>query len=295
VATNPIRIDPSRTIAIRTAFVADMKRRFKAVEKDIWDVIVVKDVLGLKENSPMLFNIEKQAYKFLTSDKKLESFNTWFSNQVDQRVLTVDGQGQPWSNKYVGSAYRKGVVRAYADTHRELMTPGMEFYKGSREQFLRSMFAQPERIAKLRLLYTRTFEGMKGVTARAKQEMSRVLASGIANGGGPVKIAREMRQNISGLSKQRAEVIARTETIHAHAEGQLDSFEEMGMGEVELMAEWSTAGDDKVCDLCAPKDGEVMTIDDARGQIPLHPNCRCTWVPSVGEMKKKKAKEKPRA
>ena len=37
---------------------------------------------------------------------------------------------------------------------------------------------------------------------------------------------------------------------------------------------WVTAGDEKVCDVCGPRDGKVYPID----KVPPkpHPNCRCT-------------------
>jgi len=84
--------------------------------------------------------------------------------------------------------------------------------------------------------------------------------------------------------------------IVAHAEGQLDSFEDLNVEEVGVMAEWSTVGDDRVCELCEDLEGAIMTIDEARGLIPRHPNCRCAWIPAnVGERSKaalKKARYK---
>jgi hypothetical protein len=29
--------------------------------------------------------------------------------------------------------------------------------------------------------------------------------------------------------------------------------------------------------------GKVMSLDDASGVIPVHPNCRCTWVTVLEE------------
>ena len=74
-------------------------------------------------------------------------------------------------------------------------------------------------------------------------------------------------------------MIARTEVIAAHAEGQLDAYSVLGVKQVKVQAEWLTAGDDLVCPLCADLDGEVMSIDEARGLIPRHPLCRCAWKP----------------
>jgi hypothetical protein len=62
-------------------------------------------------------------------------------------------------------------------------------------------------------------------------------------------------------------------TIHAHAEGQLDAFDRLGIKDLGIQAEWSTAGDERVCPLCQGYEGKIMPISEARGMIPLHPNC----------------------
>jgi SPP1 gp7 family putative phage head morphogenesis protein len=117
-------------------------------------------------------------------------------------------------------------------------------------------------------------------------QLSRILANGLLQGSSPYEIAREMTKTISGLSNSRAMSIARTETIAAHAEAQLNAFKELGIKEVGLKVEWSTAGDELVCPQCEPLEGIVLTIDEARGLIPLHANCRCMWIPAeVGEDK----------
>lgn len=71
----------------------------------------------------------------------------------------------------------------------------------------------------------------------------------------------------------------------AYAEGALNSYEEMGIEGVEVEAEFATAGDDVVCPECEELEGKVYSIEEARGVIPVHPNCRCAWIPMVGESK----------
>ena len=39
---------------------------------------------------------------------------------------------------------------------------------------------------------------------------------------------------------------------------------------------WKTRGDDAVCDDCDQNEGK--TIEEADGDIPLHPNCHCYWL-----------------
>ena len=64
--------------------------------------------------------------------------------------------------------------------------------------------------------------------------------------------------------------------------------------EVGVMVEWLTAGGPvgfgpgKVGPRCNAIKGKVLKIAEARGKIPLHTRCRCTWIPAnVGEKRKK--------
>jgi hypothetical protein len=79
-------------------------------------------------------------------------------------------------------------------------------------------------------------------------------------------------------------VIARTEVIRAHAEGQLDALEELGVEELGVEVEWTVTEDSRLCPLCAALKGVVLTLDEAKGLLPRHPNCRCAFIPAnVGE------------
>ena len=258
--------------------------------------IVQQDVLGLDESQPLILQQivsnqlpERQAWRFMTNEQKLTAFRRWITTQVNENILVSDATGKPWTAKYIQSAYRKGMIRAYKDTHKEALAETPEFYRGRMSQFLESSFAQGERLSKLQFLYTRSFNELQGITDVMSQQMNRILANGIAQGLNPTTIARMLSKNITGITRQRALTLARTEIIAAHADGQLDSFEELGVEELTVMAEWSTAGDDLVCPLCAELEGAVMTIEEARGLIPRHPNCRCAWIPAnVGERSRKK-------
>jgi SPP1 gp7 family putative phage head morphogenesis protein len=131
----------------------------------------------------------------------------------------------------------------------------------------------------LELIYTRAYTELEGITNTMGTQMSRILATGLAQGQSPTTIGRALSANIAGLEASRANMIARTEIIYAHAEGQLDAFEDLGIKETSAEVEWSTANDGKVCEDCDDMEGQVFTIEEARGQIPLHTNCRCCWQP----------------
>jgi hypothetical protein len=50
---------------------------------------------------------------------------------------------------------------------------------------------------------------------------------------------------------------------------------------VTVEAEWSTAGDDRVCGECQGLEGIEYTLDQIEGMIPVHPSCRCVALPVV--------------
>ena len=278
------RLDPTRTTTLRRQFMAEMNKRFRKIRGAILEAIVEKDALGFSDdvalflnedhvNNTLTANVNRQAWRFLTDDQKLLAFQKWFQQLIDENVLTTDAKGQPWLAKFVESAHRKGGLRSWMDANRFRLLDKEDWYEGSKEQFIRSAFNRPERVSKVKMLSLRTFEDLKGVTSTMATRMSRTLAQGIAEGRGPRDIAREMNNEISKRARQRALTIARTEVIHAHAEGQLDGFEDLGVEEVGVYAEWLVTPDEKLCDACAELEGVVMPIEEARGLLPRHPNC----------------------
>jgi SPP1 gp7 family putative phage head morphogenesis protein len=226
-----------------------------------------------------------QRFAFQTAPEQLESFESWLREQQGARF---GDRADPYWEEFIQEAYEKGAGRAFDDTNQARRAlaqtaEDIEFLQGSKEQFLRDAFAQPETREKISLLASRTFGDLRAVNGQMAALLNRTLSAGLAEGMNPRVIARTMLEGI-GLNRDRAQVIARTEIIRAHAEGQLDAMERMGVERVGVMVEWSAAGDDRVCPLCRPLDGVVMKISEARGLIPRHPNCRCAHVPAqVGE------------
>jgi len=281
-APNPLRADPSRTAGLRRRFIAEINRHFAKLRREIRQLVVTEDAFGLEKPKAFALtgNADRQRWRFLTDDKKVSAFAEWLQGQMDAGLLALTGD-KHWSQAYVESAYKQGVIRAWIDTNKKELGLGerSDFYAGSRAQFLRQSFGGPESLSKFKLLATRSYEGLRGVSSQMSATMARTLANGLANGYGLYQVANELSKATS-MPIARARTIARTEIMHAHAEGQLDSFEALGVEELGVLAEWSTAGDNLVCPLCAPLEGMVLTIKEARGKIPRHPNCRCTWIPA---------------
>ena len=263
-----------------------MNKRFSTVRARINDLVANQDAFGIAERTGLRLNT---VFQFETNPGKVSKFQEWLQKQIDGEILSRTSTGDPWSDGYIDSAYKKGVVRAYTDAQAAKLTNASDKVKlATQEQYLLQHLAAGEHKDKLQLLYSRAFTKLKDVTTTMDAQLSTVLADGLSNGINPRELARRLTKEVDNLNVKRARAIARTEIIHAHAEGQLDSFERLGVEELGVMAEWATAGDDLVCPLCLPLQGEVFPLKQARGIIPRHPNCRCTWIPAqVGETKKK--------
>ena len=279
---------------LRKQFVADMTRRFKKLSRDIQELVVEDDAFGLAPGDSFLTltnqQVAKQAWRFNTNAQKVKAYRRWLTQQVNAGILKPVGgiAGQPWTAPYIESAYKKGAIRAYTDLRKTELDAYPSQFEGGQAEFIRTAFGSPEVLAKIELLSTRSFTELQGITAAMDQQMSRVLAEGLSQGWGIKKIAKSLTDNVSKMNRTRANVLARTEIIRAHAEGQLDSYERLGVKELRLMAEWSTAGDERVCPECGELEGVVMTVEEARGLVPRHPNCRCMWIPASKDRKEKR-------
>jgi len=75
------------------------------------------------------------------------------------------------------------------------------------------------------------------------------------------------------FSKERARIIAITETTNAATQSELSTINYLeGQYNLRYDGYWLTANDDRVCDYCGPRHDKL--IDDGE-YPPAHVNCRC--------------------
>jgi SPP1 gp7 family putative phage head morphogenesis protein len=98
----------------------------------------------------------------------------------------------------------------------------------------------------------------------------------------------ELADKIADLigDDERAEMVARTESMRAANEGQMQAWDqatEAGVLTGDEKKEWIVTPDDRLCPICEPLDGEQTGLDDTfkvdGDEIdgpPAHPRCRCT-------------------
>lgn len=105
-----------------------------------------------------------------------------------------------------------------------------------------------------------------------KDQLRGILAKNLDKGLGWQETAKEMSDNVDGMTRKRAVMIARTESVRAKNLGQWAEHKEMGYKYFEVLPH-STA-----CKRCKQHYTGVvfpMTGKFAVMLPPLHPNCRC--------------------
>jgi SPP1 gp7 family putative phage head morphogenesis protein len=218
-------------------------------------------------------------WRFDTNPEKLRQFKEWLRAQFNA-TLRGKSDEELWA-AYIEAGFRKGAGRAFDDTNRRTRWQRRDFYEGTRSQFLRTAFGQPESVDKVKLLASRSFDDLENVTADMATKMTRALTDGLVQGKGPREIARDLNAQ-TDMGQERALTIARTEIIRAHAEGQLTALEDLGVEEVGVTVEWMITDDEALCPKCAAMQGVILKLSEAHGLIPAHPNCRCAFAPYVG-------------
>lgn len=284
---NPIKVDPTRTGRIQKRAVKEMFARLNAVREKIIEQIGTKNALGigldLHPVGPM-FNTE---WAFMSDPQKTQAFRDWITLLFQESVLQPYGNQRvdtPWLAEYLDITYRQSIRQAFQQARSGVFALGTsEQSQLTSSQFVEAAFNAPIARNQLQMLYQRAYDHLDGISKDMSKEMSRVITQGLVDGSHERQIARRL-SDVVNISRTRAESIVRTEIVHTHAEAMLDTYEMIGVEDVNIMAEYNTAGDDRVCARCAALEGIIMTIEEARGLIPRHSRCRCSFLPAnIGE------------
>ena len=295
------RTDPTRTLTLRNKFSAEMKKRFVKLKGLINTSILENDCFGLNidyQTESFKFNaaIPDQQFAFLRDPQKVPAFMEWLKQQEDDIVLEVlpgNQLGQAvegaWTNQYIQSAYQKGMLRGRQEVIGNTIT-GYEDIPpyGSQYGSLQKAFNSPFHADKVGLIYTRAFNGLKGITNEMDKQISNVLAQGISEGWNPKKLASDLTDRVGKIGITRATILARTEVIRAHHVAMVQEYKNWGVTGVQVQAEWTTAGDKRVCSLCSSLQGKIYTLEQIEPLIPKHPQCRCLALPVDATEKKTK-------
>lgn len=266
--------DPTHTRTIQDTYASRLRGAYSNINTVIREWVRDEDLLELtaSELTAEPPHPDPDGYEFLGNREKANRFAEWLQEAQESEVLEVVTRDE---NRYVRRSYERGLERS------NTLLREAGFYPEPSEE----VFNQPIHERRLQELYARNFEGtpdtggLVGMAEDTTQAVREELVSGLGEGINPREAARRITDRIDSVGKTRAEQIARTETIYSHNEAFLTRVEQMGIEEVTVEAEILTAQDGRVCEICEPRHGETMSLEEARSNgPPWHTQCRCTYT-----------------
>jgi len=195
-----------------------------------------------------------------------------FMGEFD-RALT-DNLGGDWQDEYIDPAYARGMQ----DGSRALRQAGITTAIMSAEA-LATRRQSPANTDRALILRNTAKEEVQGIAAATSQQSARIIREGVAARANRSEILHGINGRIEHVGRTRSKILAKTETVRAHHKAKVQMYRDEGVKEVTIMAEWVTAGDDRVCPICAPMEGRNFTLNEIEGLIPAHAGCRCSTVP----------------
>lgn len=188
---------------------------------------------------------------------------------------------QKLEKRYRDIAYELG--QQVEQTEKENMQQGfLEVYENTLKQLEVPDFSIPNRKLMEKLMQepwrggyfsSRLWTNQK----RLASAMNAILTTGLQQGKSVTNMAVELNMAM-GKGFNEAHRLVRTETMHYLNSAVLQSYRDSGVKKVQFWA----AEDERTCEICGAMHGKIYDIDKAP-ILPIHPNCRCTYLPVLDE------------
>lgn len=210
-------------------------------------------------------------WAFEESQSKVDNFEVWLKAKLSEVLHEKDiHSGTDWWQIYIERAYKFGAARAFDQIHKKKSKPS-EGMLGAKQFFMGTVPKE-----RLKLLISRTYKGIEGLTETMRNQLTQELTDGLIQGLSYEEVGKRI-DNKLGIGLNRAKTIARTEIVRAQAEGQLAALKALGVKQLGIQVEFHTAKEP--CPKCRKYRNRILTVEEAEGLIPIHPNCKCAFVP----------------
>lgn len=272
-----ISTNPTKTRGIEKAWLREINRRWVQFTREV--------IAELRQLNHLTVNA------FDADPAQLRAYIAFFQQQIDELLVGT------WQDKYQQRAYTLAIERAMAALRSQGASTGISAADRAMAATIQTFTAVPSLgisaidLARfpihqetLGFLFTRSFEALEGLTADMARQVRIILFNGVEQGLGIDELVRQIKDRIS-VSRSRAKLIARTETIQAYQRGTINQVQLASeFLDEEVKVRWLTVRDSKVRHLHAKWHGKIMNQTDARKNISISPwNCRCGLAPVITE------------
>lgn len=272
--------DTTQTQTIQAEYARRLRGHLARLNARIRKDVGERDVLGLADNDgmggPRSFGNQEDddsgvyvpeevpTMEFPTDESKIPAFQDWFQQQLRFGFLE---EAPTDHNRYVRSAYARGI----RNSENRLSSIGV----GTGNENIRVLMETPRHVARLQKLYTRNFGLLEDIAEDMAEEVGRTLTRSFVDGVSPSETANRLTDRVNAVGKTRATTLARTEVMNANHEATMARYQDLGVNKVDILV-------DAPCTICEGiAAGGPYTLANARGLLPAHPNCVCSYAPVV--------------
>ena len=291
---------PKQRVRSRSAKQIGKSKLFDAIDKGIDNLADDFNEIARNENRKVL-EVKHKDFVGRTSEfekqllKLMVEFNLKQKNEVLQNLVTAI-KAVTKADLFDEDLAVQAVIDFAEPLLKQLSAEQIEAEWGV-QGFAGTPDTNPQRMATF--IERSTKKMAKSYNATALDLLTKKLNMGIANGDSLVELTKAVEEIYEFSDTVRAKMVARSETFNA---ANASSNEAYKQSDVVISVEWFTAEDEKVCQWCAPLDGQTFDVGetifkkdtqyegsdggimnlDYRSIIhpPLHPSCRCFIQPS---------------
>lgn len=280
--------DPTLTETLRSAFVNQVDQRTRRLKTMASDALVKHDMFAVGK-------MTAQTVAFNQNSDKLQAFADWLHLAFDATLLEQKGG---WVGAYVGGGYKKGLDHARRETGQVVdIDPKrgntfsvkaaieLQGIAAATEQHMNRVFAQGVvannlssdiaaqligKIDSIAIKRALLLVDHSVVNAHAEASLDAMESLGITH----VKLRGETCFVRDALEPSEKKEVAELNKEHSSIRAPKRKPQNW-----KQYVRFRTAGDFKVCPICDELEDNVYLIKEARGLIPVHPECRCAFVP----------------
>lgn len=198
--------------------------------------------------------------------KELHVRQVLAQSRAAQELLALGNNTGP-----IAEEFRRGIQAVYEDGVRTAVAAAVD--AGVITAAQAAAFAPRVELEFIRAVTETTLTTLARVSSDGLVALEQAIVRGAVRGIGPRATARLVRENLD-LTRYEAERITRTVFMRAANEARDQMWDGLNIEYLRFDA----TNDDRTCEFCASRHGEIYVRDRAP-RPPLHPHCRCVLLP----------------
>lgn len=257
----PGRLDPTSTTTVQRKYARFLRGRIEDLNADVRELVQEADVLGLGDDSD-------GAWSDLSAAQTARAFDDWFQDAVERDVL------EPHDSDRVRQWFERTSQQAIQTANGELREFDVDV--DPVDDVLAQDAVQEEIEFGMEDARQRVESWMDDYATDARTLVTAGLGAGVAKS----VLARDIIER-GQVYKSHCTATASGRIVNQYNTLKLTSYERVDPEiELDVEAEYQTAEDDRVCELCQSLSGTYSLEEAQQIAIPddTHNYCRCQWV-----------------